>query len=136
VNIGVFETESENEMKEQNELLEAALKWSEGVKELVRQGTAIAKEDEELLVIIEKHRPAPKVLDGWVGLYQAGNGGFNKDKHVCESDYGRAVRFIHVREVLPWKKWTLAEITRLETCKEIINLHNAEMLRVTGREGE
>ena len=56
-------------MKEQNELLEAALKLAELVKALKAKGE-IFFEALELIQTIEAHRPRPKRLEGWINVYE------------------------------------------------------------------
>jgi hypothetical protein len=133
-------------MKEQNELLEAALKLVESIKPY-----SLSEEERALIEVIEQHRPKPKRLEGWINLYNGYKpGGIiwpteQEAKQNCNSD-GRQV---HIREVVPveWEPWTVQTLVDfpMQTLVDlptqtlvdspnyqaIIDAHNSEMERVT-----
>ena len=124
----------------ENELLEAA-ETLLGIIDvrpefLTLEGAHKAKEARE---IIERHRPKPKRLEGWINLYAPDEEymGFiyltEEDAKTHCSDY--TLRQVHIREVVPveWKPWTSRTVQLLAiSWEELAAAHNAEMERVTG----
>ncbi len=124
-------------MKEQNEeLLEAALKLADLVKDLKAKGE-IFFEAVELIQTIEAHRPQPEKVGGWVNVYFDGKCGgviFSSEKEAkecCTCPHGRQV---YVSEVVPvkWKPWTDKSVKSASfTWQAIADAHNAEMERIS-----
>jgi len=134
-------------MKEQNELLEAAEKLL-GILSTIDAITfgdlTISEWNviEEARQIVEKHRPKPKRIEGWINLYAPDEEymGFiyltEEDAKTHCSDY--TLRQVHIREVLPveWDPWTVETLLDFPHLKAIIDAHNAEMERVIAIIGE
>jgi len=123
------------EMSEQNELLEAALKLADLVKDLKAKGETFF-EAVELIQIIEAHRAEPKRLDGWINFYNDSRPGGTiwsteqEAKDYCLTDGARQV---HIREVIAveWEPWTVEMVRNHKNFQETVDAHNAEMERVT-----
>jgi hypothetical protein len=121
-------------MNEQNELLEAALKLAELVKDLKAKGE-IFFEAVELIQTIEAHRPKPERLEGWVNVYD----GFPTWCYIWATEKGardaagEVARQVQIREVVPveWKPWTVEMVRNHQNFQETADAHNAEMERVT-----
>jgi hypothetical protein len=126
-------------MKEQNEELLQATETLLGIIDdrpefLTLEGAHKAKEARE---IIERHRPKPKRLEGWINLYAPDEEymGFiyltEEDAKTHCSDY--TLRQVHIREVVPveWEPWTVQTLVDFPNYQAIIDAHNAEMERVT-----
>jgi len=131
-------------MKEQNELLEAAetlLRIIDDRPGFLTVGKAYkAKEARE---IIERHRPKPKRIEGWINLCKGyedkGYEGYEpagiiwateqSAKHNASSD----CRQVHIREVVPveWEPWTVEMVRNHRNFQETADAHNTEMERVT-----
>lgn len=130
-------------MKEQNELLEAALKLAEFTGRM-----CLDSEMREAREVIERHRPKPERLEGWVNYYGPAKHGhvlFPSKEHaesVNDSENGRTV---HMREVVPveFEKWTASpggaiwqgskriwNAGKQEIAEGLCEAHNAEMERI------
>jgi hypothetical protein len=125
-------------MKEQNEELLQVAETLLGIIDdrpgfLTVGGAYKAKEARE---IIERHRPKPKRIEGWINLYGL------DDLCMCviwptEEDAkdkaSRDARQVHIREVVPveWEPWTVEMVRNHKNFQETVELHNAEMERVT-----
>jgi hypothetical protein len=116
-------------MKEQNELLEAALKLAESIRLYSLSG-----EERNLIEVIEQHRPKPKRIEGWLNLYGARVSGFVWPTEQSAKDNASSdARQVHIREVAPveWEPWTVEMVRNHRNFQETIDAHNAEMERVT-----
>jgi hypothetical protein len=126
-------------MKEQNELLEAAEKLLE-ILAVIDDTEGLTEEEMHVIAdtrkIVDQHRPKPKRLEGWINLYGL------DDLCMCviwpteEDAKDKAsgdARQVHIREVVPveWKPWTVEMVRNHQNFQETVDLHNAEMERVT-----
>ncbi len=128
---------------ENNELLKAALAL---IDELRRYpNSVLAGNANGLIQTIEKHRPKPKLVEGWAADYgytypTAMHCGetLERVEKLCPN----AKRYIRVREVTDppkWEKWaayegmgeiaTASERVRSFNLSRICELHNAELER-------
>ena len=143
-------------MTEQNELLEAALKLAETLKSIENKADW-SMETQQALDAIEKHRPKPEAVEGWVTF--DGHGCVTRvypSRDALLAAWPNANRVLPVREVTPaqeWERWeinlvrpfvfkitcggkpVLSELTQGEASR-ITNAHNAEMEKVTGTKGK
>jgi len=142
-------------MTEQNELLEAALKLAETFKSIENKADW-SMETQQALDTIEKHRPKPELVECWVNLYKDGSRNYYKTERIASGiDNFESLmirRAVHLREVTPapeWERWRTKSNfqiwqgeTMIHDCasgvdaNEVVNLHNAEMQRVTGTKGK
>lgn len=117
-------------MKEQNELLEAALKLAESIRLY-----SLSEEERTLIEVIDQHRPKPKRVEGWLNLYGARVSGFVWPTEQSAKDkVSSGGRQVHIREVVPveWEPWTSRTVQLLAiSWEELAAAHNAEMERVT-----
>jgi hypothetical protein len=123
-------------MNKQNELLEAALALVDQLKDAphaVLNGACA-----EAIRAIEKHRPKPKLVDGWYAVIdQVVQDGPFKSLEEARRCSEPAERPAHLREVTDppkWVKWTDCDARHLyalnlEGWKCIADAHNAEMER-------
>jgi hypothetical protein len=125
-------------MKEQNELLEAALK----LLNILNNVDDLSYDEWEVIVdaqnIVAQHRTEPKRIEGWINLYAPDEGYYcfiyptEEDAKTHCSDY--TLRQVHIREVVPveWEPWTGKTVQSLAiSWEELAAAHNAEMERVT-----
>ena len=125
--------------EEQNELLTAALELAGTVSKHVHCHDTAA-----LVAAIEKHRPAPKLAEGWMNLYDDGPGGVYQsagDAKACINSQRRNHRMVHMREVVDkeWKPWHaesqnifcgeayLMTVQSVNAAWQISEAHNKEM---------
>ena len=119
-------------MKEQNELLEAALKLAESIRPY-----SLSEEERTLIEVIEQHRPKLKRLEGWINLYGLDDlymgliWPTEEDANTRSSD--NTLRQVHLREVVPveWEPWTVEMVRNHQNFQATVDAHNAEMERVT-----
>jgi hypothetical protein len=128
-------------MKEQNELLEAALKLADEFQSMDLGGyNRVA----EALEIIERHRPKPNRLEGWLELNRRGLFEYYHKTEPNEfvlariKEEGGTVH--HLREVVPvefekWSRKTIDEIWSKHGSMNAIfdviaELHNSELERI------
>ena len=94
--------------EEQNELLTAALELAGTVSKHVHCHDTAA-----LVAAIEKHRPAPKLVEGWVNVGPDGEWGLlHRIKADATNRAPRTDRTVHVREVVEkrWNRWKSGEM--------------------------
>jgi len=136
--------------EEQNELLEAALKLADYCKDL--ELASPAQLLSSLVANVEKHRPAPPFVEGWVNEYHNGAISFRSSKSAAIEEGSAGEKptrnAVHVREVLPWKEWRgdgqnllcgdtyLLTTWNSDESRRIAEFHNAEMERIAGAKGE
>jgi hypothetical protein len=138
-------------MKEQNELLEAALK----LLNILNNVDDLSHDEWEVIgdaqKIVAQHRSEPQRLEGWINLYHDSKpeGIFWPTKEDAKDKASRDARQVHIREVVPveWEPWTMQTLVDfpmqtlvdlpMQTLVDspnyqaIIDAHNAEMERVT-----
>jgi hypothetical protein len=125
-------------MKEQNELLEAALK----LLNILNNVDDLSVDEWEVIgdarTIVGQHQLKPKRLEGWINLYAPDEEymGFiyltEEDAKTHCSDY--TLRQVHIREVVPveLEPWTGKTVQSLAiSWEELAAAHNAEIERVT-----
>lgn len=132
--------------QEPNELLEAALQLAEICQSSYVETLESEKLD-DIIATIEKHRPKPRLVEGWVNVYKGGCIGNTWDSESEAKINGGSgnppIRQAFIREVTDppkWKKWTgrtVADIyhnTGIEPGPAqwdlIADAHNAEMARL------
>jgi hypothetical protein len=122
-------------MKEQNELLEAAEKLLEilaNINDLTEDQWQVFEHSWQ---IVDRHRPKPKRLEGWINVYE----GFPTWCYIWLTEQGAKgnasdlARQVNIREVVPveWKPWTVEMVRNHKNFQETVDAHNAEMERVT-----
>ena len=138
-------------MENQNELLEAALKLAERVTILHKHGTGMMPETLDLVATIERHRPKPARLEGWMNRYPDGTFGqeLYPTAEKARIEGSKAIP-IHLREVVPvefirWAPvhsggtWWISDensddLLVVMPCKQAAvddcDMHNAELERI------
>jgi hypothetical protein len=122
--------------QEQNELLEAALRLAEICQSSYVETLESEKLD-DIIATIEKHRPKPRLVEGWVNVYKGGRIGNTWDSETEAKINGGTenppIRQAFIREVTDppkWVKWTGTTVNDSATCGAVAELHNAEMERL------
>jgi hypothetical protein len=134
-------------MAEKNELLEAALKLAEMHRNFTEKGEAYSLDAwNAAIAAIEKHRPKPEPLQGWVNVYGNEHPFYATEEDAKEGASGGCLRQAFVHEVTPapeWERWDEDKVREAYWESDERNVfaamakaHNAEMRRVTGTEGK
>jgi hypothetical protein len=130
--------------QEKQELLKAALVLVDSME----VGERVSAEQlREAVETVKRHRPKPKLVEGWVAEYGYNHPNismhFRQNVDALKRDCPTAKRYVHVREVIDppkWDKWAAylgpvnIEISgrRVSHCdiQAIADAHNAEMERL------
>jgi hypothetical protein len=133
-------------MNKENELLEATEKLL-GILSTIDAITfgdltiSEWKVIEEAQQIVEKHRPKPQRIEGWINLYHDSKPGgsiWPTEQEAKQNCGINGVRQVHIREVVPveWQSWTVEMVRNHKNFQETVDAHNAEMERVIAKIGE
>jgi hypothetical protein len=131
--------------QEKQEFFEAALKLADLVKNADDYWSSF--DASKVVDTIEKYRPAPKLVEGWVNVAYDGtilSGIYTAKEYAIKNALASSTRKgVYVREVTDppsWNQWvafegrgeieTGAERVRSYNLSRICELHNAEMRRV------
>ncbi len=132
----IFDMNDEN-----NELLEAALKLAELVKsDFAANGRQVRDKSNDLIAIIERHRPKPRLVEGWVVVYKGGQMWFFREEASAriKGENSEDYSIHHLREVTDPPKWERWDENTARSCyhnhmsnpwRAIADAHNAEMER-------